>query len=69
MKVYVSERVRVTRALCQVIVEYYFQFFFSSSLYASFYAKASFPLMLSFFATVLNTFNDIPTYKMEYFFY
>ena len=29
-------RVQVTLALCQVLVEYYCQFFFPSSLYASF---------------------------------
>ena len=39
--------VYVTRALRQVLVEYYCQFIFPSSLYASFYAQAIFPLTLS----------------------
>ena len=51
MKVFVCERAQVTHALCQVLVEileYYCQFFFQSSLYASFFAKATFPLTLSY---------------------
>ena len=45
MKVYVCERAQVTRALCQVLIEYSCQLFFPSSLYVPFYA--TFALTLS----------------------
>ena len=48
MSVCVCGRAQVIRALFPVLVKYYCQFVFPSSEYATFFAKATFPLTLSY---------------------